>query len=346
MPRREEFPMTQKTTEFRVLGQMEVLVDDRQMRLGGQRLRSLLAALLVRPRQVLTPDQLIEDIWGTRARGTARASLHNLISSLRAILGSELLVTTNAGYALAVDCMHVDADRFETLLSEAMRSRTRDRARGLSDALALWRGSPFVDVRYESFAQPEIARLEELHVWALEEKLEAQLELGQADAVIAELTGLLVRFPFRERLRRLLIVALHRAGRPIDAVAVYVDWHRRLAADGLVPSNAMSQMRDALEAQAPGIASDILRLGRLSGSRRRHPRRELRLAADGPGLRRLGFALVALLCLRSSTARAPGSQPGDGGSTPPEGFEDLRPGPRVGGRGWADGTIPRRAAVW
>jgi hypothetical protein len=62
--RREEFPMTQKTTEFRVLGQMEVLVDDRQMRLGGRRLRSLLAALLVRPRQVLTPDQLIENIWG------------------------------------------------------------------------------------------------------------------------------------------------------------------------------------------------------------------------------------------------------------------------------------------
>jgi hypothetical protein len=60
--------------------------------------------------------------------------------------------------------------------------------------------------------------------------------------VVADLTGLVSRFPLRERLRRMLILSLHRSERPIDAVAVYVDWHRRLAAAGFVPANALSQM--------------------------------------------------------------------------------------------------------
>ena len=213
--------------DIRVLGPMEVLVDDHPVALPGKRLRGLLAALLVRPRQVLTPDQLIEDVWGVRAHRTARASLHNLVSTLRRVLGPDVLVTTSAGYALAIEDAETDAGRFEALVAKAMTSTPRQQLQSLSNALALWRGSPYVDVRYESFAQYEIVRLEELHIWALEERIAARLELGEPQAVVAYLTGLVSRFPLRERLRRMLIVALHRSGRPIDAVAVYVDWHRR-----------------------------------------------------------------------------------------------------------------------
>ena len=161
-------------------------MDDHPVALPGKRLRGFLAALLVRPRQVLTPDQLIEDVCvgGLRAHRTARASLHNLVSILRLVLGPDVLVTTSAGYALAIEDVQTDAGRFEALVAEAMTSTARQRLESLSDALALWRGSPYVDVRYESFAQYEIVRLEELHIWALEERIAARLELGEPQAVV------------------------------------------------------------------------------------------------------------------------------------------------------------------
>lgn len=249
--------MASRPVEFRVLGPIQVLVGGSPAALNGGRLRNLLAALLVRPREVLTPDQLIEDVWGVRAHRTARASLHNLVSALRTVVSADLLVTTGAGYALAVDDEQMDSTRFERLVAEAMRREARERARELTDAVALWRGSPFVDVRYESFAQPEIVRLEELHLWAVEELLDARLELGHAEAVVAELASLVAAFPLRERPRRMLMVALHRAGRPLDAVAVYVDWHRRLTRAGFDPAAATSLMRDSLEQQAPGLASGL-----------------------------------------------------------------------------------------
>ena len=88
----------------------------------------------------------------------------------------------------------------------------------------------------------------------------------------------------------MLMVALHRSGRPIDAVAVYVDWHRRLAAAGFVPTDALSQMRDDLEALAPGIAAG-LRIDATTPGSRRYPRRTLRREADEPGvMRRLRLA--------------------------------------------------------
>jgi DNA-binding SARP family transcriptional activator len=254
--------MASRPVEFRVLGPIEVLVGGSPAALNGGRLRSLLAALLVRRRQVLTPDQLIEDVWGVRAHRTARASLHNLVSGLRAVVSADVLVTTGAGYALEADDDQIDGTRFERLVAEAMRREARDRARELTTAVALWRGSPFVDVRYESFAQPEIVRLEELHVWAVEELLDARLELGHAEAVVAELAGLVAAFPLRERPRRMLMVALHRAGRPLDAVAVYVDWHRRLTRAGFDPAEATALMRESLEQQAPALASGLLRATR------------------------------------------------------------------------------------
>src|SRR4029453_16317246 len=88
--RPREEPAIARQIDIRALGPMEVLVDDHPVALPGKRLRGLLAALLVRPRHVLTPDQLIEDVWGVRAHRTARASLHNLVSTLRrALLDSD-----------------------------------------------------------------------------------------------------------------------------------------------------------------------------------------------------------------------------------------------------------------
>ena len=117
---------------------------------------------------------------------------------------------------------------FERLLDGARGACVVEKVRLLEQALGLWRGSPLVDVRYEEFAQGEIRRLEELRVDALEELLAAKLELGAGAALVPELQRLVGGFPLRERLRMQLMVALHRSGRSVEALASYVDWRRTL----------------------------------------------------------------------------------------------------------------------
>jgi DNA-binding SARP family transcriptional activator len=222
--------------------------------LGGKLLRALLAAMLVHARELRTFDQLIDDLWGECAPATARASLHNVVSSLRRTLGRDLLETTHSGYVLAVAEDRVDAFCFERLLGRARGARVVEKVRLLDQALGLWRGSPLVDVRYEDFAQGEIRRLEELRIDALEELLAAKLELGAGAALVPELQRLVGGFPLRERLRMQLMVALHRSGRSVEALASYVDWRRTLMDGwGIEPGCAIRQLWDDIRRQAPEL---------------------------------------------------------------------------------------------
>jgi DNA-binding SARP family transcriptional activator len=85
-----------------------------------------------------------------------------------------------------------------------------------------------LDVAYESFAQPEIQRLEELELKALEDLFETMIELGEAADAVSALRSLVVRHPLRERLRRLLMLALHSSGRSPEALMNYIEWSARL----------------------------------------------------------------------------------------------------------------------
>ena len=55
-----------------------------------------------------------------------------------------------------------------------------ERCTKLRDALELWRGPPLEEFGYEAFAQSEIARLEELRLTLLEERIDAEIEVGAA----------------------------------------------------------------------------------------------------------------------------------------------------------------------
>ena len=257
-PRREKEvrPVPPKDTrEFGILGPLEVRADGRQRALAGKLARSLLAVLLVHVGEVRTSDQLIDDLWPNSAPCTARASLHNLVSSLRRTLGPGLLETTQSGYVLTVREEAVDACRFERLLKQARGARIDEKVCLLEEAIRLRRGLPLVDVRYEEFAQGEIRRLEELHVTALEELLAAKLELGAFDAVVPELQRLVDGNPFRERLRMQLMVALHRSGRSVEALSSYAEWRRTLVESwDMEPGREIRELRDDIRLQAPGLA--------------------------------------------------------------------------------------------
>ena len=119
----------------------------------------------------------------------------------------------------------LDVSQFEQLVSEGREALTAgvaaQAARTLSQALSLWKGPALADFRYEPFAQAEIARLEELHITCLEERIEAELALGSASVLIAELRRLVSEHPVRERLRGQLMLALYRDGRQTEALEVY-----------------------------------------------------------------------------------------------------------------------------
>jgi SARP family transcriptional regulator, regulator of embCAB operon len=240
--------------EFRILGPLEVVEDGCRLPLRGKLLRTLLAALLLHARELRSADQLIDDLWADHAPATARASLHNVVSSLRHTLGRDVLETTRSGYVLATAEDSVDAARFERLLARARGEHVDEKIRLLEQAIGLWRGSPLLDVRYEQFAQSEIRRLEELHLSALEELLAAKLELGASEAVVPELQRLVDGFPFREKLRMQLMIALHRSGRSVEALASYVDWRRTLMDSwGVEPGRAIQQLRDDIRQHAPRL---------------------------------------------------------------------------------------------
>ncbi len=130
----------------------------------------------------------------------------------------------------------------------------QDAARVLRDSLSVWRGSPYADFRYEPFARNEIARLEELRLFALEQRLQADLAIGHGADVVAELETLVREHPLREGLCGLLILALYRAGRQASALAAYQDARVRLVDElGLDPSKALQQLEKAILLHDPSL---------------------------------------------------------------------------------------------
>jgi DNA-binding SARP family transcriptional activator len=231
-----------------------VVEDGQQLTLGGKLLRAFVATLLVHARELRTTDQFIDDVWGERAPANARASLQNMVAHLRRVFTRNLLETTRTGYVLVVDEYAVDATRFERLLTAARGARCDAKVGVLEQAIALWRGSPLIDVRYEEFAQSEIRRLEELRVSAQEELLAAKLELGASEAVIPELQRLLASFPHREQLRMQLMVALHRSGRSVEAISTYIDWRRTLIDSwNIEPGRAIERLCADIRRRAPEL---------------------------------------------------------------------------------------------
>ena len=154
----------------------------------------------------------MDELWGEAPPPTAAKIVRNNVSLLRKELGVRL-VTRPPGYMLVVEDGELDSARFE----RAIQSRTPD---DVTAALALWRGPPRA-FAYESFAQGEIARLEELRLVAIEARIDAELELGRHRALIPELETLVQQHPLRESLCSKLMLAYYRSGRQADALEAY-----------------------------------------------------------------------------------------------------------------------------
>jgi len=242
--------------EFRILGPLEVSEEARPIALGGQRQRALLAALLLEAGRVVPTDRLVDLLYGEGAPKTATTSLQNAISRLRKELGPDVLVTRAPGYVLRANPEQVDARRFETQLHDARGVGAEKRRELLQQALSLWRGPALAEFTFEQFAQAEIRRLEELRLVALEERIEADLELGHQGDVVSELESLVREHPLRETFRRLLMLALYRSGRQAEALEVYQDARARFVEElGIEPGAELRQLQSEILRQEAGLAA-------------------------------------------------------------------------------------------
>lgn len=257
--------------EIRILGSLEVVFEGGIVTPSGQKQRALLAILAVAGGDLVPTDRLIEELWGERPPRTALTSLQNFVSQLRKALGPDVLETRPHGYRLRLDQVNLDALRFQALLESARRAEPAERVRLLREGLELWRGPALADFRYDSFAQNEARRLDELRVVAQEEALTAEVELGRHADVVPELESLVRQEPLRERPRAQLMLALYRSGRQAEALDVYHDARRILGGElGIEPSPGLqrlytsilrqeSQLEQSRPASAADAAGDVVR---------------------------------------------------------------------------------------
>ena len=240
--------------EFRLLGPLEVAEHDRSLALGGVKQRSLLAVLLLHANEVVSADRLIDELWGDAPPPTAAKSLQVHVSRLRKELGEGRLATRAPGYVLHVDPSELDLARFEQLVGEARTADPGGAAQKLRQALALWRGPALADLAYEPFAQAEIARLEELRLAALEQRIDADLATGRHAELVGELEALVAEHPLRERLRCQLMLALYRSARQAEALDAYREARRELSEElGLEPSEELKQLEQAILQHDPAL---------------------------------------------------------------------------------------------
>src|SRR3954454_1702455 len=212
--------------DIRLLGELEVVGDDgSQLSVGGAKRRALVALLALHRGEPVSAERMIDALWGDDPPATPSNALQALVAKVRRALGADAVATTDAGYALNIAAEQVDVTRFEQLVTEGRRhldAGDSERAAGvLHGALRLVRGEPLLEFAFVDFADGERARLEELVLLATEARIAADLALSRHGEVVGELEMLCGRFPLRERLSELQMLALYRAGRQAGAARVF-----------------------------------------------------------------------------------------------------------------------------
>jgi DNA-binding SARP family transcriptional activator len=233
---------------------------DGPVRLGGPRQRSLLAVLLLHGGAVVSIDRLAEQLYGEEPPVTAVTQVHRQVSELRRLLGERAIATQPPGYRVDLAPGQLDLDRFERLTGDAAPALAHgDPARAASllrEALALWHGEPLADVAFEPFAPPVAARLRELRLTALEQRIEADLAVGRAAELIGELDALVAQEPLRERLHAHRMLALYRCGRQRDALDAYRTLRAALVdAFGLEPTPPLQELERRILRHDPSLGT-------------------------------------------------------------------------------------------
>ncbi|KAB1141777.1 tetratricopeptide repeat protein [Streptomyces luteolifulvus] len=249
-----------------MLGPVRAWLGEQELNLGSPQQRVVLTALLLRRGRPVTVGELVDAVWGEEPPTAAVSVLRTYVSRLRKTLepgrdaaGSPRVVVSVAdGYLARVPDDALDLGLFERQVAEAEKLRAAGEESAAADllraALGGWQGSPLAGLP-GPLAEAERSRLTEERLTTLETRLDLDVQLGRHRDVIAELTLLTAEHPLRERLCRLLMLALYRSGRQAEALAVYRRTRGTLVAElGVEPGAPLRELHDLILAADASLA--------------------------------------------------------------------------------------------
>jgi DNA-binding SARP family transcriptional activator len=245
--------------EFGVLGPLWVGSGDVVL---PAKQRIVLAVLLLRANRVAPVEMLVDAVWGDAPPSSARTTLQGYVKQLRRSIevpAGGRVITRSPGYLIRMADGELDLDRFTGMCDRARDAVAKGDwhgAAGLSgQALAFWRGDPLADVPSVALQRTEVPRLAELRMWAVEFRVEAELQLGRHGELVAELRRLAGGEPLREGLHRQLMLALYRCGRQGEALEVFRSIDRRLRSElGISPGPELQELHQRILAADPSLA--------------------------------------------------------------------------------------------
>jgi predicted ATPase/DNA-binding SARP family transcriptional activator len=249
-----------QTTEFGVLGPLEVREDGQPVEIGSRKQRMLLAALLVTPNRIVPTETLVSLLWDDHPPASVDVTLRSLVSRIRRSLGpgGRCLQARHGGYLLRIDPGLIDAVAFERLAARGRASLDQGRRAEaltlLRDALALWRGPALADIADRDVGRPTASRLEDARADATEDLVDAELAAHRPEQALHHLESQLAAHPLRERAWGQLMLGLYRLGRQADALAAY----RRLRATlrdelGVEPNPHLRRLQGQILRQDPEL---------------------------------------------------------------------------------------------
>ncbi len=249
---------------FRILGPLEVQVDDGWSGINAPKWRTVLAVLLLQPGQVVSTDRLITEVWPDDTPNRATNLISVYVHRLRRLIGDpegKVLTTRAPGYQLLVDPEDIDAGRFAQLVTAGRRALSagdfEQASALLGQALGLWQGSrALTDVPPSALVGAEASRLEESRVEAVQLAIQADLGCGRHAQVVGQLHRLLADHPLREELWALLMRALQGSGRQAEALEAYAQAREVIAEElGVDPSAELQQLYEHMLRADPSSPS-------------------------------------------------------------------------------------------
>lgn len=248
--------------EYRILGQVEVRHEGKQLPLFGAKQRTVLSALLLAGDLVVYDSQLGAYLWGRKAPATMNAQIYTYISRLRKILGPHARIERHSpGYLMQIGPSRLDLNEFTDQSRrghEALNAGHYEQAVTLlSSALSLWRGPALANVSPQ-LAEAVRPQLEEARITALTDWFEAELALGRHASLVPRLTQLVREYPLQERFRAQLMTALYRCDRQADALALYEQGRTMLAGSlGVDPGALLHEVMLAILNSDPRLLGPV-----------------------------------------------------------------------------------------
>lgn len=230
---------------IRVLGPVDILLPSGEIQMESRQAGAVLGGLVLNLNRAVAAEHLALIVWGDSPPATAANTLQSYVSRLRHTLGNDLIRYEDRSYELRARPEQVDTVVFEHLVVAALDAEDPAQRRSLcQEGLALWRGAPFGELSDQEPFRLESLRLEELRLTTMELRLEADLALGRHGLVIGALEGLVEEHPYREKLWLLLVEALARSARRVEALRTCERLRSILGELGLEPIDAIRALED------------------------------------------------------------------------------------------------------